>query len=52
MYQAKVARSGYEFYARERDTHSVEKLSIAAELATAIEQDARRRGGRWRTRWR
>jgi diguanylate cyclase (GGDEF)-like protein len=39
MYQAKVARSGYEFYARERDTHSVEKLSIAAELATAIEQD-------------
>jgi diguanylate cyclase len=39
MYQAKVARSGFEFYARERDTHSVEKLSIAAELATAIEQD-------------
>jgi diguanylate cyclase (GGDEF)-like protein len=39
MYQAKVARSGYEFYARERDTHSVEKLSIAAELATAVERD-------------
>jgi diguanylate cyclase (GGDEF)-like protein len=39
MYQAKVSRSGFEFYASERDTHSVEKLSIAAELATAIEQD-------------
>ncbi|HWF73324.1 MAG TPA: bifunctional diguanylate cyclase/phosphodiesterase [Solirubrobacteraceae bacterium] len=39
MYQAKVSRSGFEFYASERDTHSVEKLSIAAELATAIEQN-------------
>jgi diguanylate cyclase (GGDEF)-like protein len=39
MYQAKVARSGFEFYASERDTHSVEKLSIAADLATAIDQD-------------
>ncbi|HWF52936.1 MAG TPA: EAL domain-containing protein [Solirubrobacteraceae bacterium] len=39
MYQAKVSRSGFEFYASERDTHSVEKLGIAAELATAIEHD-------------
>jgi diguanylate cyclase len=39
MYQAKVSRRGFEFYASERDTHSVEKLSIAAELATAIDQD-------------
>ncbi len=39
MYQAKVSRSGFEFYASERDTHSVEKLSIAAELATAIERN-------------
>jgi diguanylate cyclase (GGDEF)-like protein len=39
MYQAKASRRGFEFYASERDTHSVEKLSIAAELATAIEQD-------------
>jgi diguanylate cyclase (GGDEF)-like protein len=29
MYQAKVSRSGFEFYASERDTHSVEKLGIA-----------------------
>jgi diguanylate cyclase (GGDEF)-like protein len=39
MYQAKVSRSGFEFYASERDTHSIEKLSIAAELATAIDRD-------------
>ncbi len=39
MYQAKVSRRGFEFYASERDTHSIEKLSIAAELATAIDQN-------------
>ncbi len=37
MYQAKGARSGYDFYARERDTNSRERLALAAELAAAIE---------------
>jgi diguanylate cyclase (GGDEF)-like protein len=39
MYQAKAARCGYEFYARERDTNSRERLSIPAALATALEHD-------------
>jgi diguanylate cyclase (GGDEF)-like protein len=39
MYEAKVARKGYEFYAKERDTNSPERLSLAAELAKAIEGD-------------
>ena len=33
MYQAKASRGGYEFYARERDTNSRERLGLAAELA-------------------
>jgi diguanylate cyclase (GGDEF)-like protein len=39
MYQAKASRSGYEFYAREQDTNSQARLSLAAELATALEHD-------------
>jgi diguanylate cyclase len=39
MYQAKASRSGYEFYAREQDTNSQERLGLAAELATALEHD-------------
>jgi len=39
MYQAKAGRSGYEFYARERDTNSPERLSLAAELAGALESE-------------
>jgi diguanylate cyclase (GGDEF)-like protein len=38
MYQAKTGRNGYDFYARERDTHSRERLALAAELATALER--------------
>jgi diguanylate cyclase len=38
MYQAKATRRGFEFYARERDTHSRERLALAAELAAAIEE--------------
>jgi diguanylate cyclase (GGDEF)-like protein len=37
MYQAKASRCGFEFYARERDTNSRERLGLAAELARAIE---------------
>ena len=37
MYQAKAARSGYDFYARELDTNSRERLAVAADLAAAIE---------------
>jgi diguanylate cyclase len=37
MYQAKTARSGYEFYASQRDTNSRERLALAAELAVALE---------------
>jgi diguanylate cyclase (GGDEF)-like protein len=36
MYQAKTSRDRYDFYAHERDTHSLERLSIAAELAAAL----------------
>ncbi|MGP0053617.1 MAG: putative bifunctional diguanylate cyclase/phosphodiesterase [Solirubrobacteraceae bacterium] len=37
MYHAKLARTGYAFYARERDTNSRERLALAAELAEALE---------------
>jgi diguanylate cyclase (GGDEF)-like protein len=36
MYQAKTARSGYEFYASSRDTNSRERLALTAELAAAL----------------
>ncbi len=37
MYQAKRDRSGYEFYAPERDEHSRRRLALIAELPDAIE---------------
>lgn len=40
MYQAKTGRKGYEFYSRERDTNSPERLSLAGDLARALEGDA------------
>jgi diguanylate cyclase (GGDEF)-like protein len=40
MYQAKSSRDRYDFYARERDTHSLERLALAAELAVALAGDA------------
>jgi diguanylate cyclase (GGDEF)-like protein len=40
MYQAKTSRDRYEFYALERDTHSRERLALAAELAEALTGDA------------
>jgi diguanylate cyclase (GGDEF)-like protein len=36
MYQAKIARSGRELYARARDTHSRDSLTLASELPIAI----------------
>ena len=39
MYQAKTSRDRYEFYAHERDTHSLERLSLAGELAAALSGD-------------
>jgi diguanylate cyclase (GGDEF)-like protein len=39
MYQAKVAHSGYEFYSREQDTNSQDRLLLAGELADALEHD-------------
>ena len=39
MYQAKAAHRGYEFYARERDTNSRERLGLAGELAAALDED-------------
>jgi diguanylate cyclase (GGDEF)-like protein len=39
MYQAKAARSGYEFYARDRDTNSRERLGVAGELAAALDEN-------------
>jgi diguanylate cyclase (GGDEF)-like protein len=39
MYQAKAGRKGYELYARERDTNSPERLSLAGDLARALEGD-------------
>ncbi len=40
MYQAKTSRDRYDFYVRERDTHSLERLAIAAELAAALSSGA------------
>ena len=40
MYQAKTSRDRYDFYAHERDTHSLERLALAAELAAALASDA------------
>jgi diguanylate cyclase (GGDEF)-like protein len=40
MYQAKTSHDRYDFYARERDTHSLERLGLAAELAAALAGDA------------
>jgi diguanylate cyclase (GGDEF)-like protein len=40
MYQAKTSRDRYDFYARERDTHSLERLALAAELAAALSSNA------------
>jgi len=40
MYQAKAARTGYEFYAQERDFNSRERLVLANDLAAAIELGA------------
>ena len=37
MYQAKVSRSGYAFYSRERDNNSRERLGLAGELAAALQ---------------
>ncbi len=39
MYQAKKAQSGSELYVRERDTHSRERLALAAELGGALERN-------------
>jgi diguanylate cyclase (GGDEF)-like protein len=39
MYQAKTGRKGYAFYASERDTNSPERLSLAGDLARALEGD-------------
>jgi diguanylate cyclase (GGDEF)-like protein len=36
MYQAKVARSGHELYASDRDTNSRDSFALASELPTAI----------------
>ncbi len=38
MYQAKSIRSGYEVYASERDTNTRERLTLAAELARALDE--------------
>jgi diguanylate cyclase (GGDEF)-like protein len=40
MYQAKTSRDRYDFYAHERDTHSLERLALATELAAALSSDA------------
>jgi diguanylate cyclase (GGDEF)-like protein len=37
MYEAKSAQSGRACYASERDTHSLERLTLAAELSHALE---------------
>src|SRR6185312_9305150 len=39
MYQAKTSRDRYDFYAHESDTHSLERLAIAAELAAALSSE-------------
>jgi diguanylate cyclase (GGDEF)-like protein len=37
MYEAKAAQSGFASYARERDQHSLERLTLAGELSHALE---------------
>jgi diguanylate cyclase (GGDEF)-like protein len=37
MYEAKMAQSGRACYARERDHHSLERLTLASELSRALE---------------
>jgi diguanylate cyclase (GGDEF)-like protein len=37
MYEAKAAQSGFACYARERDKHSLERLTLAGELSHALE---------------
>jgi diguanylate cyclase (GGDEF)-like protein len=37
MYEAKAGQSGYACYARERDKHSLERLTLAGELSHALE---------------
>jgi diguanylate cyclase (GGDEF)-like protein len=39
MYEAKTAQSGRACYARERDNHSLERLTLAGELSRALETD-------------
>jgi diguanylate cyclase (GGDEF)-like protein len=39
MYEAKAAHSGYACYARERDKHSLERLTLAGELSRALESE-------------
>jgi diguanylate cyclase (GGDEF)-like protein len=39
MYEAKAAQSGYACYARERDNHSLARLTLAGELSRALESD-------------
>jgi diguanylate cyclase (GGDEF)-like protein len=39
MYQAKSAHSGRELYASERDTHSRDRLTLAADLECALRRD-------------
>jgi len=39
MYQAKSRRSGTEFYARERDLHTRERLQLIGELRDAVAQE-------------
>jgi diguanylate cyclase (GGDEF)-like protein len=39
MYQAKSAHSGRELYASERDTHSRDRLTLAADLERALRRD-------------
>jgi diguanylate cyclase (GGDEF)-like protein len=40
MYQAKTARSKYEFYDHDRNDNSWERLALAAELAVALEGES------------
>ena len=37
MYEAKATQSGHACYARERDKHSLERLTLAGELSHALE---------------
>jgi diguanylate cyclase len=39
MYQAKGAQTGTEVYARERDTHSRDRLALVGELRGALEEE-------------